>query len=1492
MTNQIEPFFTRSTTRIRRIDATIFGNNEVIAYSVCKDKDDSISRPELYEGGAFPKQSGLVDSRLGAVTRNAICGHCGLTSSTYDPGHFGHSLFTRAKFHIGLMPFVKSLLSVVCIRCSKPYIQKHAPEMVAQLKSKKNSRSRLAANKKLCKGIKNCPNCSIPVPKITTPKGAGARTTGSIEIIAEYKGVSGDDTAIDGKKKVTKILTADRCYEIFNNIDKDDCVLLGLDPIGRNRPEDCIIKVLPFPPNTIRPSVHMEGASDSSREDQMTHKLSDILKANAKETRTRNDTDTEINKAPDLAQFHYATYLDNGSVAMPRSEQKGAPTKSIRDRIRAKTGRVRYNLMGKRVNFSGRSVITPDSAIRVSELGVPLRVAMRLTYAIKVTKDNLEAMSERVRNGVSIHPGANFVVPVIDGIKQRPKFLKGLKREVVLNIGDIVHRHIENGDVVLFNRQPTLHRQSMMAHFAKVLSGQWASFRLNVSACHPYNADFDGDEMNIHVPQNEQCRVELLMLASVPRQLISPGKCKPLIGCVQDTALAGFLMTDERTLIDSRTAMNIMAHSGLPYSILHNIKPNKMYSGKYLLSMIIPKEINCTLPKGGGTVIVRGKIQEPGGNITKSAFGSAKNGILHQSWNEFYHQGTDTLLDRYNRITTAWMYRNGFSVGSKDIEVPEDIEDKISRVIATQLLEINNLITEAETSTILQEVAILEPIIQGKLDSVREIVGKTAVSALGKDNGFNIMESAESKGSLSNTAQMTACLGQQAIEGKRVIKRLYGRTLPHFYQNDDSGPARGFIVNNYRTGLTPAEFIIHMMTGREGMIDTAIKTAETGYIQRRLVKAMEDLMVNYDNTIRTAGGALLQPLYGYNGINPIYQAQLYIGMLLANDITLKKNYCFTDSEAKKYGFSTRENDEHYKMMLELRDTLRFVQQTVTRSPMIINETVTSPINFAQIIRKFRASGEDYPNEKVIDAKYVMNRINVLLMHESTPMMCISNKDLANADCIKLRDEDLAKTFLRIIIYEFLSPKKVLIEYGFGKERFDAVCEESMDRFTQAMAAAGEMVGSIGAQSTGEPTTQMVLQTFHAAGVSAKGIGNLGVPRMRELLGVSKNPKTPRMIVRLEEKYENNRDVAERVASAIKYTTMENITSYIENYYEPDPLVKGGWMEKDNATNLFHAGKCQSDVGGLPFLMRIVLSREGLLNTGMQMLDIKAVLCEFFGNRVKEAKKLKNKDEKAILDKITRIAILSNSSTSNELVIHVRYDATAVNFSSHVAFSRVILTRMKLKGVEGLTGAVDVIEDNYKTFDKNGEMVERNRYAIVTEGVNLLELRYFNCIDLQKTTTNNIVDIQMVMGIEAARASLKRELKTVIEGSGTDADYRHLCLLADLATNSGDLVPIDRHGMMKFDADFLAKASNETTVEQLLNSAFFGDQDNMNNVSSRIMTGMPFNGGGNMGKVFLDFDDIQRSEYLPEQSSTGRGFTALTENKAIDDILRQTAKNKD
>lgn len=2439
--SQLDEHYDEYTTRICEIRATLFGSDEIKRYSVCTDnKDDSISRPELYEGGTQPKRGGLVDGRLGpSGGKNAACLHCGLTLSDGCPGHFGHMVFPIRKFNILLMPYVASIVSVVCIRCYKPYVRKHDPVVVDQLRNKKNPRARLAAIKKLCKQLKYCPNCSVMIPKITIQKGSSARTSSSIELVAEYKNTTtADDNAADtsgraSKRKVVKTLTAQRCYDIFNNMTADDYYFIGLDPKNRNKPGDLITKNLPYPPNTIRPSVHMDSVSESAREDQMTKMLANMLKNTTRDSRRTANDDGDITnrQQPDLVQFYYVAYLDNSSTSMPRAEEKGVPIKALRDRIRAKTGRVRYNLMSKRVNFSARSVITPDPNISVGEVGVPLRVAMRLTWKEIVTASNIDSMRKLVSNGSEKWPGANFVVPIISGKRQRKKYLKGLRREIPLNIGDEVHRHLQDGDIVIFNRQPTLHRQSMMAHYVRIMMNAdapyhqiaWATLRMHVYTCAPYNADFDGDEMNLHVPQSWMTAIEIAYQASVGRQIISPGVCKPLIGSVQDGTLAGYLMSDDSVRIDGRTAMNIMANSGVPISKLYCLKQGQMYSGKQLLSIILPETLNATIVKDANTVhIVNGQIQEPGGNLPNVAFGAVKNGIIHQSWYEVGQQGTIALLDSFSRVVGNWLKVHGFSVGSGSLEIPDSVRTSINTTIDTELLEIQHMITEAESSTVLNDVDIMEPSFQGKLDVVRENVGKVAAAALGPTNAFNLMATSGAKGSISNTAQMMACVGQAAIEGRRVVKRLYGRTLPHFHQDDDSGEARGFIRNNYYGGLSPVEFIFHMMSGREGLIDTAIKTAETGYIQRRIIKALEDLMVSYDATVRTAGGVLIQPLYGYSGVNPIYQAQLRIGLIDTNNADVRKTYCFaTDAEAKRYGLSARENDEHYAMLINMRNDLRRIQLTVSWSPMVLNETISSPIKLDQIVRKYRAMAHKYTNETALDARHVMIMINNLLSHDCTPMMRISKRDLAAPDtCVKMRDEEVAKTFLRVILHDYLAPRRCILEYKLGKERFDDMCAEIIKRFNISTVQPGEMVGTIGGQSLGQPATQLSIvsrteivvmrkrttddgrsgiftgtigelidhmirknkkhtiklgknsvetalkklredyyiaslqddetikwskishvsrhpangqliriktssgreivatpahsflkrtessfkavkaselnigdrmpvakelpqfnktkifnyalpgsdfslkldrlsgwfigayladgnitkghmqitkvakeyqnmtikfleryqikhrlrvtdqavkywgkysdrvyhgesiifshknlarlllatcgtgsfkkrvpyfahvaprefiagliqgyfdgdgnvnvpkhmirtasvskdlttdfalllnyigiyasickekgndpsgtgkvrnplytlqipykytdaflteigtcyaqritelkqiitysnrdtkttdqeyidkipelgeciirvartlyrsreanqyrrwtkkesigrktlqryldifeakfvdykdtvrtnkgfimmkrarstvkvpvssadlatidadmnilrqavnshviwdeiiemeyledpkeyvydftvpgtetfmiangmfthntlnsvdwedkvvvkaptgarhivkigqwidtelsvnkdkvdnmpneqsyldtnnrnmeimsisedgetgwkkieaitrhlpqntdgtntllkvttqmgrevtatkaksfliadghgkiteiegsrlaigmrvplvhsapikpseinghlrmtqycpepiklttdlghiigsylatdtdhavitermhaystrngivheqlmqcmyatcgndrlskrvpswsltapddfvsgllngyfattpqttvvsdivmhctsvskqvilgiqqllfrfgilgqfstsasppgaallplyeltikythahalrrvigghcdmhtglissrwassrydalhdhmnciphngtfirrndyydilsvldtesseyatmlqrynepiyydevvsieevepthryvydltvadtknfcmasgfgmrDTFHSAGQASKSLGTLGVPRLRELLSFSKNPKTPRMKIPLLPEYSDRQDIAKSIAAALKHTVMNHITTNVQVIYDPDPLAKDSIMNTDNAHNIYQGSKCQSDIDGLPWLMRIVLNRDGMLNAGAQLLDVKTWLCNFWSNRAKEIKKLKKKEEKYALDKVTKIAILSNYSTSPELIIHIRFDTTSISYNTHMSLTDVFMHRCKLKGIDGIVSA-DVEEEQYKAFDDSGAIVIRKRYVVITDGVNLLDIRYLNYVDISRVLTNHIADIYAVLGIEAARAALKREYKTVIEGSGAEADYRHLCILSDFATNTGDLVPVDRHGMTKSDAEFLARCTNEMTVEQLISSAYFGDVDHMENVSSRIMAGMPFNGGGNMGKIFIDFTELEKFEYQPTKSAKAKHFNALTENTAIDDIIKSAEDSED
>ena len=516
-------YYSEEIKIITELVFNIFRNKEIKDYSAVSSDPFGINLSESYENYE-PKKGGLVDLRMGTCDPYLNCTTCGLNYLDC-PGHFGHIELAEPVFHYGFLDHLKSLLQCVCTKCSNILIEKSDAHFKKTMLKKSEARFKEIRN--LTKNISFCWNCGTPVPKIRKEINASKI---SISLILEREvgsQLQDEKTGeiIEGTKKILEVLTPRDCYNILRNVSDIDCTLLGFNPKSA-RPEDLIISRFPVPPVIIRPTSKIDFLASSTMEDSLTLKISDIVTSNQrlraqldKET-IENDIQNYSNTAHALLQYQVATFFDNESISLPRSEFKtGNPTKSISDRIKGKAGRVRSNLMGKRVDFSGRSVITPDPYINIDQLGVPKKIAMELTIPEEVTPFNIKYLTGLVKNGRDIYPGANFVLRVNyrDGKTEVQKIdLKYRKKAIRLNIGDVVERHSINGDYVLFNRQPTLHKPSMMAHQIHVLDREDANtFRVNVSACKPYGADFDGDEMNIHLAQSIQARNELKRIANV-----------------------------------------------------------------------------------------------------------------------------------------------------------------------------------------------------------------------------------------------------------------------------------------------------------------------------------------------------------------------------------------------------------------------------------------------------------------------------------------------------------------------------------------------------------------------------------------------------------------------------------------------------------------------------------------------------------------------------------------------------------------------------------------------------------------------------------------------------------------------------------------------------------------------------------------------------------------------------------------------------------------
>jgi len=560
--------------------------------------------PETYEGSE-PKENGLFDTRMGVIERGRIC-----PTDEYDhtitPGYFGHIELPLPVYWVQHMDTISKLLRCVCIRCANVLFDKSNPAIMKELK-KRNGAAAFKWVSDLCSKASNkkCAfngGCNAIQPhiyrKVIAEKMKTNDVISTVHIEAEYNTDAFKDAS---EKKMKFVLPVEHILNIFKRITNENSVLLGFDPVDA-RPEWMICTVVPVSPPAVRPSVRQD--NNQRAEDDLTSKFADIIKSTItlkreieKSLKKSTDADREasnrlIEGARSSVQYHIATLVDNESKNIPVSTRRsGQPLKMIRQRIRSKDGRIRSNIMGKRVDFSGRTVVDVDPNISIDEYGVPEKIAMNLTIPETVTKYNKTRLYKYVRNGPHVHPGARQIIKMNydeNGIAHQENiFLQHIDREsIILEEGDVVDRHLIDGDIGLFNRQPTLHRMNMMAHKVKVMTGK--TFRLNVYATPAYNADFDGDEMNTHIPQNIETSNELFELAAVPTQIIKPATSTPIIEVKEDTLTAAYLITLPHIRISKREFSNLLMTNHHFTGIFPKPQEDGYWRGQDLFSLFLP----------------------------------------------------------------------------------------------------------------------------------------------------------------------------------------------------------------------------------------------------------------------------------------------------------------------------------------------------------------------------------------------------------------------------------------------------------------------------------------------------------------------------------------------------------------------------------------------------------------------------------------------------------------------------------------------------------------------------------------------------------------------------------------------------------------------------------------------------------------------------------------------------------------------------------------
>ena len=707
-------------------------------------------------------------------------------------------------------------------------------------------------------------------------------------------------------------LTPSEVRERLERISDEDAFILGINPEVA-RPEWLVLTVLPVPPVTVRPSITLDTGERS--EDDLTHKLVDILRINQRllENMEAGAPQLIVEDLWELLQYHVTTYFDNEASGVPPARHRsGRPLKTLTQRLKGKEGRFRSNLSGKRVNFSARTVISPDPNISINEVGVPEMIAKEVTVPVHVNEWNIDEIRGYIENGPDVHPGANYV---IKGDTKRRVTAEN-KDYILENLepGFIVERHLKDGDMVLFNRQPSLHRMSMMAHEVRVLP--YKTFRLNLCVCPPYNADFDGDEMNMHVFQTDESRAEAKSLMRVQEHILSPRFGGPIIGAIHDHISGAYLLTREGVEFTEEEALQIIRKSHLaipPFKSGHWILKHdpefgeesfifkdkgEKWTGKELFSLLLPNDLNLSYsaeiskcpvvyPVEDATVVIKNGILEQG-VIDESAYGSFSGKILDKIVKEYGPGRAKEFLDRSTDLAICGIMKTGITTSLNDEEIPQEAQDRINEHLDKKMAEVDMLVESYEEGYLqalpgrsLEET--LEMRIMQVLGEARDMSGSIAENYLtmGKqypedpydhvmavENHSVVMARTGARASMLNLTQITACVGQQAVRGGRIERGYLNRTLPHFKKGELGAKAKGFVHSSYKSGLDPIEFFFHAMGGREGLVDTAIRTAQSGYMQRRLVNALQDLQVKPSGLVTDNQGNVIQTMFGEDGVDP------------------------------------------------------------------------------------------------------------------------------------------------------------------------------------------------------------------------------------------------------------------------------------------------------------------------------------------------------------------------------------------------------------------------------------------------------------------------------------------------------------------------------------------------------------------------------------------------------------------------------------------------
>ncbi|KAJ9603853.1 DNA-directed RNA polymerase III subunit C1 (rpo31) [Cladophialophora chaetospira] len=1490
---------------------------------------------------------GPLDRRMGVASKLNICETCGKPLQECN-GHYGHVRLVLPVFHVGYFKKVIQLLQSICKDCSCLLLSElDRRKFTSALRKAQNDTLRQAAILRRvadqCKKTKTCFECGAInglVRKVGTQslkishdkfKSYNASTAkGKVPpeekklFDNSFESAKLTNSELDKHlKKAMDDLTPLRVYRLFRRVRRADRDLLGL---FQARPEEFLWTYIPAPPACIRPSVGQEA---SSTEDDITAKLGDIVAANdaLRDTLEKGLPTAQIIEHWDYLSLNLAMYINSDVPGLAKGE--GKQIRGFVQRLKGKQGRFRGNLSGKRVDFSGRTVISPDPNLNIDEVAVPELVAKNMTYPEVVNETNIEKLRERVRNGPDKWPGANVVIKLEGGYKNSLRFgnhttAKHLKE------GDIVERHLEDRDIVLFNRQPSLHKLSILSHFVKVRPHR--TFRLNECVCNPYNADFDGDEMNLHVPQTEEARTEARLLMGVKFNIVTPKNGEPIISAIQDFITASWLLSSLDQFFDKKTFVTMCCgllepdtKFDLPPPAV--IKPQALWTGKQAFSVLMRPnkeskvKVNLDAPSRDHNEYHPGlhrDLQDDSflcirnsevlcGRMDKGTVGSGKkNSVFYVLYRDFGEDEAAQGMNRLSKLCARWLGNQGFTVGISDVTPPEKLIKEKGDMIGKVFDECLGFVQESKAGKLKRKAGLDNPgTLEAEqvrvLSTVRTNISKVLTNQLSKYNTPMVMATSGSKGSNINVAQMAALLGQQDIEGKRVADGFQDRTLPHFPKHERSPPSKGFVSNSFFSGLLPYEFLFHAVGGRVGLVDTAVKTAETGYMSRRLMKSLEDLSMQYDRTVRNSTSNIVQFRFGDDELDPVDMessarpvdfertfAHVEATTFDMEDPGLEDTEIFSVMEEKlsaqrrkltREGLDGRDlpyesNEEIYVDQKESnREFLQSIHDFIMGKSQAFNEVRSRKKKYAlppsKAANGSKRKADTANDEMEVDSPAPKRRAGKRGAVATKPKGTRKGMQASAPEPPQIKPAPSTKT--RFELTSKLSRKTL-----------QTFVDKCLDKYERARVEPGHAVGAVGAQSIGEPGTQMTLKTFHFAGVAGMSL-TAGVPRIKEIINASKIISTPVITCRLERRKDLSlpEGLARIVKGRIESLFLGDVASWIEiRHFLDRPSCIYLKISLDTITELGLDLTIQDIVSAIQKHRQLKAAKLRIQLRGRDELKISTELAIRSAKRGAAAKV----DEEGQGERLMRLQMLRRILPGVHVLGHSQATRAVVMAEDDPRSDEVKAMRRTLAGeqerFEEITGEPGVKDETVdiaiqsKTKVKSEEDTQSalakvpvkdanpvQMHKVMVEGYGLRYCMNTEGVDPCHTETNSVVETMQVLGIEAARSKIITEIQEVTKGLSIDP--RHMYLLADVMTYKGEVLGITRFGLAKMRDSVLQLASFEKTADHVFDAGAMGKIDRIEGVSESVIVGKTM--GVGTGSV-----EVVR--YLDHPIETGNKFT--------------------